>query len=196
MTGRALALRAALRQVALFAMLTLAALSQAAAEAAVWEALRRGGQVVLVRHGLTTPGVGDPAGFRLEDCATQRNLIEAGRDDARALGAAFRSRGIAVARVLSSPWCRCIETARIAFGGAEIWRPLDNLFGRPENREAQVAALRAFVGERRNGGNIVLVSHGSTILALTGVSLGTAEIVVVSPQGDGRFAVVGRWAPR
>ncbi len=177
------------------ALCWLAALSWpalAAANDAVWDALRRGGQVALVRHGLTTPGVGDPDGFRLEDCATQRNLIEIGRDEARALGAAFRARNIAIARVLSSPWCRCLETARIAFGGADISLPLSNLFGRPENRDAQVQALRALVGERRSGGNLVLVSHGSTILALTGVSLGTAEMVVVTPGGEGQFAVVGR----
>lgn len=179
----------------LLAALPLGALawpSLSVANDAVWDALKRGGQVALVRHGLTTPGVGDPDGFRLEDCSTQRNLIETGRDEARALGAAFRARGIVVARVLSSPWCRCIETARLAFGGAETSLPLSNLYGRPENRDAQVQAMRALVGEKRSGGNRVLISHGSTILALTGVNPDTAEMVVVTPEGDGRFAVVGR----
>jgi broad specificity phosphatase PhoE len=96
--------------------------------------------------------------------------------------------------VLTSPWCRCLETARLAFGAAEVSSPLGNLYGRPENRTHQVGELTALVGERRRGGNLVLVSHGSTILALTGVSLDSGEMVVVTPQGDGRFTVIGRFA--
>jgi broad specificity phosphatase PhoE len=94
--------------------------------------------------------------------------------------------------VLSSPWCRCLETARLAFGSAEPWPPLSNLFGRSDNRDEQVRRMRALAGERRTGGNLVLVSHGSTISALTGVHLATAEMVVVTPQGGGRFTVAGR----
>jgi broad specificity phosphatase PhoE len=164
----------------------------AAANEDVWALLAGGGQVVLLRHAITTPGVGDPAGMRLEDCSTQRNLTEAGREDSRRLGAAFRARNIRIDRVLSSPWCRCIETAQLAFDAAEPWQPLSNLYGRAENRDEQVHQMRTLAGERRSGGNLVLVSHGSTILALTGVNLDTAEMVVVTPQGDGRFAVAGR----
>jgi broad specificity phosphatase PhoE len=166
----------------------------ALANEAAWSALNSGGQVVLIRHAITTPGVGDPSGMRLEDCSTQRNLTDKGRDDARRVGEAFRARRIAVERVLSSPWCRCLETARLAFGRAEIWTPLGNLFGRPEKRDEQVRDMRALVGQRHAGGNLVLVSHGSTVLALTGVSLGTAEMLVVMPQGEGRFSIVGRLA--
>jgi broad specificity phosphatase PhoE len=166
----------------------------AAADDAVWSALRAGGHIVLMRHGATTPGVGDPAGMRLDDCSTQRNLNDEGRRESHGVGEAFRTRGIVVDRVLSSPWCRCLETARLAFGRAETWLPLSNLFGRPENAAAQVREMRALVGERRSGGNLVLVSHGSTILALTGVNLGTAEAVVTRPLGNGEFSVVGRLA--
>lgn len=95
--------------------------------------------------------------------------------------------------MLSSPWCRCIETAWLAFGKAEVWQPLANLFGRSENGATQVAELRALVAQPRKA-NVVLVSHGSTIAALTGVSLGTGEMVVVSPQGAGKFVVSGRLA--
>jgi broad specificity phosphatase PhoE len=131
--------------------------------------------------------------MRLDDCATQRNLTEEGRRAARRLGEGFRARGIGVERVRSSPWCRCLETARLAFGAAEPWPALGNLFGRPERRDEQVHALQAEVGERRAGGNLVLVSHGSTISALTGVALDTAEVLVVTPQGDGRFTIAGRF---
>jgi broad specificity phosphatase PhoE len=97
-----------------------------------------------------------------------------------------------MARVLSSPWCRCLETARLAFGEPEVWQPLSNLFGRPENREEQVDRMRALVSQRRSGGNLILVSHGSTISALTGVSPDTAEMVILTPQGGGRFLLAGR----
>jgi broad specificity phosphatase PhoE len=130
--------------------------------------------------------------MRLTDCSTQRNLTDAGRAHARRVGETFRARAIPVDRVLSSPWCRCQETARLAFGPPETWAPLGNLFGRPENRAAQVQELQALASERRTGGNVVLVTHGSTISALTGINPGSAEMVVVTPQGDGRFAVAGR----
>jgi len=159
----------------------------------LWTLLKSGGQVVLMRHAITTPGVGDPAGMRLDDCSTQRNLTNEGRQHARRIGDAFRARGVIVGPVLASPWCRCIETARLAFGKAEMWQPLANLFGRSENEGKQIAELRAFVGQTRQA-NVALVSHGSTIAALTGVSLGTGEMVIVSPQGSGEFAVIGRLA--
>lgn len=170
------------------------ALAAAAEASELWSALKGGGQVVLIRHTVTTAGVGDPSGMRLEDCSTQRNLTDEGRRHARQIGEAFRARGIPVERVLSSPWCRCLETARLAFGTADVWAPLGNLYGRPQLRDHQVREMQALVGQPRRGGNLVLVSHGSTISALTGVSPGTGEMVIVTPQEAGRFAVAGRLA--
>ncbi len=177
---------------ALGVFLFLGETAPASANDDTWALLKAGGQVVLLRHAITTPGVGDPPGMRLDDCSTQRNLTDAGREDSRRLGQAFRVRSIPVDRVLSSPWCRCLETARLAFDAAEPWQPLSNLFGRAEARDEQVRQMRTLAGERRSGGNLVLVSHGSTILALTGVNLDTAEMVVVTPRGEGRFTVAGR----
>jgi broad specificity phosphatase PhoE len=179
-----------IRAAALVALLAVP--GAAFANEQLWTLLKGGGQVILLRHTITTPGAGDPPGMRLEDCATQRNLTDDGRRHARQIGEAFRARGIPVDRVLSSPWCRCLETARLAFGKAEVSPALGNLFGRPENQAKQVREMTALAGERRSGGNLVLVSHGSTILALTGVSLDTGEMVVVTPQGGERFAVSGR----
>ena len=71
--------------------------------------------MVLIRHAITTPGVGDPPGFRLEDCSTQRNLTDAGRAHARRIGEEWRARKISIGRLVSSPWCRCLETAELAF---------------------------------------------------------------------------------
>jgi phosphohistidine phosphatase SixA len=180
----------------LILVVMIAAPAVSLADEPIWKVLERGGHVILVRHAITPPGVGDPPGMRLDDCGTQRNLTDEGRRDARRLGEAFRARGIPVARVLSSPWCRCLETARLAFGEAEVWEPLSNLFGRSENQAAQVREMQAAAGARRSGGNLVLVSHGSTIAALTGINPDPAEMVVVTPQGDGRFTVAGRLSVR
>lgn len=116
--------------------------SPALADETLWSLLKKGGQVVLMRHAVTTPGVGDPPDFRLDDCSTQRNLTDDGRRDARRVGAAFRARGVVVEDVLSSPWCRCLETATLAFGRAENSTALSNLFTHPENRDRQVREMR------------------------------------------------------
>lgn len=165
------------------------------ADDALWALLQRGGQVVLVRHALTDPGVGDPPNFRLEDCATQRNLSEQGRRGAQRLGEALRARRVPVAKVMSSPWCRCLETSRLAFGqAAEVQPALGNLFGRHEREAQQVAELRRIVRAPERG-NLFLVTHGSTTLALTGVSPATGEMVILTPQQGGGFRVAGRLAP-
>jgi broad specificity phosphatase PhoE len=181
---------------ALLAVVALLSLpSPALADETLWSLLKKGGRVVLMRHAVTTPGVGDPPGFRLDDCSTQRNLTDDGRRDAQRVGAEFRTRGVVVENVLSSPWCRCVETANLAFGKAEISTALSNLFTHPQNRDRQVREMRELISVPPVG-NRVFVSHGATISALTGVSLDTAEMLVVTPQGGGQFVVNGRLSVR
>ena len=165
----------------------------AQADEALWNALRGGGHVLIVRHALTTPGVGDPAEFRLDDCATQRKLSEEGRAQARRLGEELRRQGIPVGEVLSSPWCRCLDTARLAFGRATPWPPLANLYGRAGEAEKQVRALRPRIAAHAGRDNLVLVSHGSTALALTGEHPAMGEFLVLKPQPGG-FRLAGRLA--
>jgi len=168
----------------------------AAAQDEPWALLRQGGHVVLLRHAQTTPGVGDPPDMRLEDCSTQRNLSDEGREQARRIGQGFRQFGVPVDAVLSSEWCRCIETAALAFGSsAEIWPALNNLFGRQENRQKQVDAIAARIGSWRGKGNLVLVTHGSTIMALARVGTQMGEMLILAPRGGNRFAVVSRLDP-
>lgn len=166
------------------------------ADEALWELLRAGGQVLVIRHASTEPGVGDPPGFALEDCSTQRNLSEEGRAEARRLGELLRREKVPVERVVSSLWCRCVDTARLAFGRVdERWAALNNLFGRAANSAAQVGAMRPRIAAYRGQGNLVLVTHGSTTLALAGVSPQQGEIVVLTPGGPEGFRVAGRLGP-
>jgi broad specificity phosphatase PhoE len=179
-------------------VLSLVAPTVAAADETLWDLLRAGGRVVLMRHATTTPGVGDPPGFRPGDCPTQRNLSDAGRDEARRVGAAFRSRGIPIGRVLSSQWCRCLETARLAFGRVEPWEPLDSVFedrAREPERTRAVRRMVGEVGERPVDGNLVLMTHGANIQALIGVTPAPGEFVVLVPEANGQFRVAGRIAP-
>lgn len=163
------------------------------ADDGLWASLRQGGQVVLVRHASTTPGVGDPEGMKLSDCSTQRNLSNEGREHAKRVGDAFRARQVPVAQLISSPWCRCIETATLAFGRKPETSPaLGNLFGRGELQAAQVAQLKPLAGRKPQAGNTIMVSHGSTIWALTNVMPVMGEMVVLTPKADGGFVVAGR----
>jgi broad specificity phosphatase PhoE len=148
--------------------------------------------VALIRHALA-PGTGDPAHFVLEDCATQRNLSEEGRQQAREIGAAFRQNGITAARVLSSRWCRCLETARLLdLGTVEPFPALDSFFATRERGPDQTAELRKFLSQSYDGPPRVLVTHQVNITALTGIFPRSGEMIVVQPLADGAVQVLGR----
>ena len=158
----------------------------------VWQALRQGGTIALFRHA-RAPGPGDPPNFRLEDCTTQRNLSAEGRAQAQAIGAAFRSRQVPVERVLSSRWCRALDTARLAFGTlAEPFQPLDSFFAGQDQEPARTQAVRRTVQEWRSNGVLVLVTHQVNITALTGIFPGEGEMLVLRPKPGAGFDVVGR----
>jgi phosphohistidine phosphatase SixA len=154
-------------------------------------ALRAGGLAVLMRHARTTAGSGDPPGYRLADCKTQRNLDEAGRAQAERVGQWFANNGLKPSRVRNSPWCRCRDSARLAFGRSEDWDALGNIFDR-ELQPAHVAEVRSFVAQLKAGELAVLVSHGVTIAALSGAHPAPAEGVLVRAASSGALEVVGR----
>lgn len=140
--------------------------------------------------------MGDPADFRLRDCSTQRNLDGAGRAQAVRLGQAFARRGVPLARVLSSRWCRCLETAQLAFGRVEEFPPLDSAFRRPELGPALSAEVLAFLAAAPRGGSIVLVTHQENIAWLTGgLRPASGEILVAPLRPDGSIEVTARIAP-
>jgi phosphohistidine phosphatase SixA len=174
---------------ALLALLTLPAV--AVADDALWSLLRAGGHVLLIRHAATESGTGDPPGFRLDDCATQRNLSTRGQEDARRMGEVFRARRVPVASVLSSRWCRCLDTARLAFGSVEPWPALDSMFEDKSKSDEQARAFRDRAGTPPASGNVVLVSHGVNITAWTGTPLAQGDVVVLTPSGNATFRVAG-----
>ena len=164
-------------------------------EEALWNALSTGEAVALIRHALA-PGTGDPAGFKLDDCATQRNLSEEGRRQARQIGNAFREHGIISAQVWSSRWCRCLETARLLeLGPVQPLLSLDSFFNQPGSGPAQTATLREFLSQPFEGPPRVLVTHQVNITGLTGVVPRSGEIVVVQPTSEGAIRVMGRLVP-
>ena len=163
-----------------------------------WVALVEGGHVALIRHGNApgpTLGQGDPPGFKIDDCMTQRNLDEKGRAQAKALGESFHHRGVRVDRIQSSPWCRCMETARLmAVGGVESSWALVPATDRNPNAPAALRTLKEMVSNWQGPGTLVLVTHGLTIRAMTGTVPAEAETVVLKPTpGSGSGGrIVGR----
>ena len=152
-----------------------------------WAALREPGAVLIVRHAETVPGIGDPPGFRIDDCATQRNLSEAGRKQAVAMGRTLAERGVTVSKVESSRWCRCADTARLAFPQLPVayLDALNSFFEDRSTAAAQTRALRARIAEWKGPGALVLVTHQVNISALTGQATAMGEAVVLRPAGDG-----------
>jgi len=156
--------------------------------------LRQGSCAVLLRHGQTTSGIGDPPGFDLGHCGTQRNLSDDGRAASRRLGAWFRERGLAPQAVRSSAWCRCKDTADLAFGRHVVWAPLNSTFDdarRAASAAEGTAALRAALAAIPAGRFEVWVTHQVNITALTGESVQMGEGLLVDAagrlQGRNRF---------
>jgi phosphohistidine phosphatase SixA len=158
-----------------------------------WQTLRQPGHAAFMRHSDAPGGAGDPAGFRPDDCATQRNLSEEGRAQARRTALALARNNVAFDQVLTSPWCRCRETALLVTGKpAKDFAALSNLVGREEHRTAQITALKARLGELDPSSRVLFVTHGILIGALLGVHPAQGEIVVVRIGPGGEPSVAGR----
>jgi phosphohistidine phosphatase SixA len=156
----------------------------------VADALRAGGVVLLMRHA-TAPGTGDPETFKVDDCSTQRNLSPEGRDEARRMGAQLKQLGLAAGEVLTSQWCRCRETALLAFGGGRDW-PMLNSFLRDRDSEPRQtrAVLERIARVKPGDAPLVLVTHQLIVTAVTGIYPQSGEVVVVAPaRKDGKPGV-------
>lgn len=147
------------------------------------ELLTSGGWILMMRHEQTVPGVGDPPGFRLDDCSTQRNLSDQGRVRARRAGDVMRSAAIRLSLVRAGRWCRVRETAELAYGPFETWLALDSFFGQSEraplHRDAVIEFARGFTG----AGNAMLVTHQVNITAALEVVTEMGEVVAARFEG-------------
>ncbi len=173
-------------------LISLAAGSASIAAEHPWQAVRSAQAVVLMRHA-QAPGTGDPAGFRLGDCSTQRNLSQAGRSDARAAGDLFRRNGLTAARVYSSQWCRCLDTARLLDLGPVSEQPLLNsFFDNRGNGDQQTRELRNWLANRTGSTPIVLVTHQVNITALTGIFPASGELIIIAKPNSQPISVLER----
>lgn len=146
--------------------------------APVLAAIEQGEAVVLMRHALA-PGTGDPPGFDLRDCSTQRNLSPLGREQAQDLGEALRARGLQRFTVWTSPWCRCRDTAEaLGYGTPQARTELGSFFAGRGDARTQTAALSQLLGEW-DGGPLLLVTHQVNITALTGVVPASGDWMVI-----------------
>lgn len=183
-----------IRLVLVLAALLVPAAAPAAAQSsedAAWAAFARPGTVALMRHAYA-PGGGDPQGFRLDDCATQRNLDDDGRAQARATGDAIRKRGVRIDHVFSSPWCRCKETAALlGFGPVEEKPFLQSLFAAPDQEGPRTRELKAFIAALPKDKKTFIVTHQFNIRALVGRPTRSGAMVVVEPTADGGVRYLG-----
>ena len=160
----------------------------------VVDRLRQGGYVVFLRHAATDHSQRDRFGVPLTDCSGQRNLTEAGREQARSIGRAWHELEIPVGNVLASGYCRTRETAELAFGRATI---VPALTGIPTERvgtySGRVRALRRLLGARPGDGeNLVIVGHIANLEAATRVEIDEGDAAVFEPLGESRYRLVAR----
>jgi phosphohistidine phosphatase SixA len=152
---------------------------------------------ILFRHAIA-PGGGDPPQFQLNDCSTQRNLSEEGRKQAAKIGQELKRQKIPIAQVLSSQWCRCLETARLMeLGEVQAYPPLNSFFSDRSRTDEQTAQLRSFLlKNHQKTGVMILVTHQVNITALTDIFPQSGEGVVVRVDRDKpSIEVLGRLSP-
>ena len=145
-----------------------------------WKPAQDGDKIIMIRHALA-PGRGDPKGFKIKDCSTQRNLDETGINQSKNIGKLFKEKKIKIDQVLSSQWCRCKDTARYAFNNYKEFSALNSTYSSPYDKKEkqQIKELRNFVQKwNGEGGNLILITHYVVILAMTGQASTSGELVI------------------
>ena len=145
-----------------------------------WDPALDGDKVILIRHS-KAPGTGDPSGFKIDDCRTQRNLSQEGINQSKKIGKLFKKNQIKIDHVLSSQWCRCKDTAKYAFRKYKEFSALNSTFSPPYDKreKQQIKELKNFAKNwNGKGGNLILVTHYVVILAMTGQAPSSGELVI------------------
>ena len=162
-----------------------------AGEQEIWRALSSKGNIALIRHTIA-PGIGDPPEFSINDCETQRNLSEEGRLQAKRLGDRFRKNGIETAKIFSSQWCRCLETASLLkLGKVDELPILNSFYRRFEREEEQTKGLKSWILRQNFEQPIILITHQVNITALTGIFPASGELVAIEATENGKIQVHG-----
>lgn len=187
-----------MRRLAIAALLIMSIVSPAKADEALWAALKQGGKVVLMRHADVDRSKGHGTRHTPGDCSQEFNLSQAGRAQAKKVGESFRKHGIPVANVLASPYCRTMDTAKLAFGKAKPSEALHLLEALPPAQAEQVTAqAMKLIGEYKGKANLVLVTHEPNIVALAFETIEAGGMFILAPKGADQFDVLGRLsAPR
>jgi phosphohistidine phosphatase SixA len=153
--------------------------------------LLSGNQHILMMRHADAPGYSDPAGFNVKDCSSQRNLGETGKKQAREIGQWLRAHGVTDARVLSSPWCRCMDTATLLnIGPISVENSLSSFFeNRGDAREQTLALQKKIQAElmTKNNKPLMLVTHQVNISAFTGEGVGSGQMVLVQVTPKGQY---------
>jgi phosphohistidine phosphatase SixA len=161
----------------------------------VWAKLKLGGYVVLMRH-VTAEKTGDPLVLKIDDCSVQRNLSQQGRTEAGIIGSEFRNHSVPIEEVLSSRYCRTRETAELTFGLVTTWQPLDLLYALPQqDRDARTEIVAQRIGAYVGKGNLIMITHLPNIDALTLELVEPGGFLVLQPDHNGGFDIVGDFSP-
>ncbi len=155
--------------------------------------LKQPGVHALMRHALA-PGGGDPANFKLNDCTTQRNLSDSGRDQSRDIGAAFKDAGITFTQVLTSRWCRCRETAELLdLGTPKDFTPLNSFFQDRSTGPAQVQEIKDYLKALPEEETVMLVTHQVNVTGLTDEWVRSGEVFIIQLEEAGEVKILGRY---
>ena len=163
-----------------------------AADDPLWDQLKKGGYIILMRNTVVDEGLGDPKGYKVADCATQLNLNDKSRAEAKKIGEEFKKRKIPINQVLTSAFCRTKDTAQLAFGKADVWEPLNSFYDKPDRRSEQTRMLHQRMEKPpTDGTNLVLITHGYNIVSATGLNPDPGDMLIIAPAFRVGYKVIG-----
>ena len=150
---------------------------------------KENGKLIFIRHALA-PGSGDPKGFELSNCASQRNLSIEGIGQSKRIGQFFIKNNIIIGKVLSSEWCRCKQTAELAFNNYETKSFLNSFFSQDfsHNKDGQIKEFKKYIKKWNGKNNLIFVTHYVVILEILNLPVSSGEIIIT----DKNLNILGR----
>ena len=155
---------------------------------ALINSLKDAKKIIFIRHAIA-PGSGDPESFNIKECSTQRNLNDEGKIQSKKIGNFFKINKIKISKILSSEWCRCKDTAKIAFGKFETFNALNSFYDArfQKNRSSQIIDLRNFISSWESDSNLILVTHYVVIYDLLNSAVSSGEMIIT----DKKLNIIG-----